>query len=139
MSSLAIVGGTGLTEFSDISIQESHSIETPYGETSAPLLRGNLQNKEVVFLARHGVDHTIPPHKINYRANIWALKSIGVTDIIGVAAVGGIHNDIPPQKVIIPDQIIDYTYGRKNTFFEDDLPEVAHIDLTYPYHSGVEA
>jgi len=119
MSRLAIIGGTGLTDIDELTISDSQTIETPYGDPSAAMQIGNLAGQEVVFLARHGVEHTIPPHKINYRANIWALKSLGVTDIIAVAAVGGIHKDIPPEKVIIPDQIIDYTYDRKHTFFEN--------------------
>ncbi len=137
MTKLAIIGGTGLTAINELSITETHSIETPYGEVSAPLVSGELSGNEVVFLARHGNDHTIPPHKINYRANIWALKSLGVADVIGVAAVGGIHKDIPPEKIIIPDQIIDYTYGRQHTFFEDDLSEVTHIDFTNPYNEAL--
>ena len=133
MAKLAIIGGTGLTSIDELSVKERHKIKTPYGDTSAALVAGSLVDKEVIFLARHGDDHTIPPHKINYRANIWALKNLEVTDIIGVAAVGGIHEDIPPEKVVIPDQIIDYTYNRQHTFFEDDLTEVTHIDFTYPY------
>ena len=137
MTKLAIIGGTGLTSMDDLQVTERHDVLTPYGETSALLLEGELAAKEVVFLARHGSGHTIPPHKINYRANIWALKSIGVTDVISVAAVGGIHAEIPPEKIVIPDQIIDYTYGRQHTFFEDDLSEVTHIDFTYPYHESL--
>ncbi|MGH1536898.1 MAG: S-methyl-5'-thioinosine phosphorylase [Gammaproteobacteria bacterium] len=134
MSKLAIIGGTGLTSIDELKILNSKTIETPYGAPSSPLTEGELAGKKIVFLARHGNGHTIPPHKINYRANIWALKSVAVTDVIGVAAVGGIHKDIPPKKIVIPDQIIDYTYGRKHTFFEDDLPEVTHIDFTKPYN-----
>ena len=135
MKKLAIIGGTGLTSFDDLSINEEKVIDTPYGEPSAAMQFGELAGHEVVFLARHGKNHNIPPHKINYRANIWALKSIGVTDIIAIAAVGGINKSIPPEKIIIPEQIIDYTYGRKHTYFENDLAQVTHIDLTYPYHS----
>ena len=113
------------------------AVDTPYGAPSAPLVVGELANKEIIFLARHGNSHTIPPHKINYRANIWALKSVGVTDVIAVAAVGGIHKDIPPEKIAIPDQIIDYTYARKHTFFEDNLSNVTHIDFTHPYSEGL--
>lgn len=134
MTKLAIIGGTGLTSIDEFSVTNSHIVETPYGETSAPLLEGELAGVGTVFLARHGSGHSIPPHKINYRANIWALKSIGVTDVIAVAAVGGIHKDIPPKKIVIPDQIIDYTFGRKHTYFEDDLSEVTHIDFTHPYN-----
>ena len=134
MTKLAIIGGTGLSNIDELTATKTQSIETPYGEISAPLMSGTLSGKEVVFMARHGSNHSIPPHKINYRANIWALKEIGVTDVIGVAAVGGIHSNVPPEKIIIPDQIIDYTYGRKHTFFEDDLSKVTHIDFTNPYN-----
>jgi len=137
MSKFAIIGGTGLTSIAELKELAEDTIATPYGEPSSPLIKGKLNGKEVIFLARHGSSHTIPPHKINYRANIWALKNAGVTDVIGVAAVGGIHQDIPPEKIIIPNQIIDYTYERKHTFFEDDLTEVTHIDFTNPYNENV--
>jgi len=134
---LAILGGTGLTSMQDLSIIDSRSIETPYGNPSADIQIGNLEGKEIAFLARHGTGHTIPPHKINYRANIWALKNMGVSNVIAVAAVGGIHPDIPPKKIIIPDQIIDYTFDRKHTYFEENLSEVTHIDFTFPYSENL--
>lgn len=134
MSKLAVIGGTGLTSIAELQIVSNETVDTPYGAPSASLVTGELAGKEIIFLARHGDGHTIPPHKINYRANIWALKSVGVTDVIAVAAVGGIHKDIPPEKIAIPDQLIDYTYGRKHTFFEDNLSEVTHIDFTHPYN-----
>ncbi len=137
MSKLAIIGGTGLTSIDELKIISSETIETPYGQPSSPLIEGELAGNIIIFLARHGNEHTIPPHKINYRANIWALKSVAVTDVIGVAAVGGIHKDIPPKKIVIPDQIIDYTNDRKHTFFEDDLSEVTHIDFTNPYNEDL--
>ncbi|HKJ22649.1 MAG TPA: S-methyl-5'-thioinosine phosphorylase, partial [Gammaproteobacteria bacterium] len=89
--------------------------------------------REVVFLARHGLEHALPPHKINYRANLWALKQAGVRAVIAVAAVGGIRQDMAPACLAIPDQIIDYTYSRANTYFEEDLTHVTHVDFTYPY------
>jgi 5'-methylthioadenosine phosphorylase/5'-methylthioinosine phosphorylase len=137
LNKLAIIGGTGLASIHELSLVSSESIETPYGTPSAPLIKGELAGKQVIFLARHGNDHTIPPHRINYRANIWALKSVGVTDVIAVAAVGGIHADISPKKIIIPDQIIDYTHDRKHTFFEENLSAVTHIDFTYPYSEAL--
>jgi len=133
MTKLAIIGGTGLASIEELKIVSNETVDTPYGAPRAILVTGELAGKEIIFIARHGNQHTIPPHKINYRANIWALKSVGVTDVIAVAAVGGIHKDIPPQKIVIPDQIIDYTYDRKHTFFEDALSEVTHIDFTHPY------
>lgn len=133
MSTLAIIGGTGLTRLPAFEILEKVSYETPWGEPSAPLLFGRLFGVDVVFLARHGENHTIPPHRINYRANIHALKEAGAESVIAAAAVGGIRKDMGPGKLIVPDQIIDYSYGRANTFFEDDLDHVTHIDFTYPY------
>jgi 5'-deoxy-5'-methylthioadenosine phosphorylase len=133
MVKLAIIGGTGLTSIEELNILDYLNVDTPYGAPSAPLIKGELAGKEIIFLARHGNQHTIPPHKINYRANIWALHSIGVTDVIAVAAVGGIHQNFSPEKIVIPTQIIDYTYGRKHTYFEDDLSEVVHTDFTHPY------
>ena len=108
-------------------------ITTPYGAPSGPLTFGNIGDHDVVFLARHGHRHTIPPHKVNYRANLWALKEAGATQVIAVAAVGGISDEMKPERIIIPDQIIDYTYGRAQTYFEDDLSFVTHIDFSQPY------
>ncbi len=132
MSELAIIGGTGLTSMEQLEIVRREVVHTPFGEPSAPFIHGRLFGKEVVFLARHGPGHTIPPHKINYRANIWALEYIGVKRIIAVAAVGGIRADMVPGRLVIPDQIIDYTWGRSNTFFEDGS-QVVHVDFTAPY------
>ena len=131
--SLAIIGGTGLTSLETLSISRQERVATPYGEPSGPLTHGELGGKAVVFLARHGYGHTIPPHKINYRANLWALQHSGVEQVIAVAAVGGIRADMEPGCLAFPDQIIDYTWSRGHTFFEDDLTHVTHIDFTYPY------
>lgn len=133
MAPLAIIGGTGLTSLETLRITHREMVSTPFGEPSGPLTHGELNDRPVVFLARHGYGHTIPPHKVNYRANIWALKQIGVRRVIAVAAVGGISADMAPGCLAIPDQIIDYTWSRAHTFFEDDLDEVTHIDFTDPY------
>ncbi|MDX1443551.1 MAG: S-methyl-5'-thioinosine phosphorylase [Gammaproteobacteria bacterium] len=133
MSEIGIIGGTGLTSLPELEIVRREVVYTPYGEPSGPVSHGVLNGVEVAFLARHGLGHTIPPHRVNYRANIWALKSIGVRRIVAVAAVGGIRSDMAPGSIAIPDQIIDYTYGRSHTFFEHDLEEVKHIDFTEPY------
>ena len=133
MANLAIIGGTGLTSLNGLEIIKREVIHTPFGEPSGPLTHGVLNGKEVLFLARHGYGHTIPPHRINYRANIWALHNAGVKQVIAVAAVGGIHDALPPGALAVPDQIIDYTWGRPSTYFEDDLTEVTHIDFSYPY------
>lgn len=133
MADLAIIGGTGLTRLQSLEITRKEVRHTPFGEPSAPFTYGRLEGKEVIFLPRHGPGHTIPPHRINYRANIWALHNIGVTHVIGMAAVGGIRADMGPARVAIPDQVIDYTWGRGHTFFEQDLTEVTHIDFSEPY------
>lgn len=133
MTKTAIIGGTGLTRLTDWAVTRREVIETPYGPPSSELIFGKLNSHEFVFLARHGDPHRFPPHKVNYRANISALKQVGVTSILAVAAVGGIGNDAAPGKIVIPNQIIDYTYGRINTFYEDDLDAVTHIDFSHPY------
>jgi 5'-methylthioinosine phosphorylase len=133
MVDLAIIGGTGLTSLKGLKISRREVVHTPYGEPSGALTFGSLCDREVVFIARHGYGHTIPPHMVNYRANLWALKYAGVSRVIAVCAVGGIHPDLLPGSLIIPDQIIDYTWSREHTFFEKDLTQVTHIDFTEPY------
>lgn len=137
MTKLAIIGGTGLSQMNGLQITSAESLTTPFGQPSADYILGTLNGTDVVFLARHGNPHTIPPHKINYRANIWGLQKLGVTDIIAVAAVGGITPSMKPTHIAIPDQIIDYSYGREHTFFADDLDAVTHIDFTYPYNQSL--
>ncbi|KAF0192514.1 MAG: 5'-methylthioadenosine phosphorylase [Gammaproteobacteria bacterium] len=137
MPELAIIGGTGLTSLHNLHIVRREVVHTPYGEPSGPLTYGELGGKEVVFLPRHGSGHNIPPHRINYRANISALKETGVTKVIAVAAVGGIRTDMVPGRLVVPDQIIDYTWSRANTFFEDGLTHVTHVDFTYPYSNDL--
>ncbi|MDT4291279.1 S-methyl-5'-thioinosine phosphorylase [Methylomonas sp. MO1] len=136
---LAIIGGTGLTQIEELTITGEERLTTPFGEPSAPYLLGELNGQKLVFLARHGNPHRIPPHKINYRANIWGLKQLGVSEIIGVAAVGGIGAKMAPAVIAIPDQLIDYSYGREHTFFADDLEHVTHIDFTEPYTPSLRA
>ncbi|TPQ26529.1 S-methyl-5'-thioinosine phosphorylase [Methylomonas koyamae] len=130
---LAIIGGTGLTQIAELSITGEQTLETPFGSPSAPYVFGELNGHSLIFLARHGNPHRIPPHKINYRANIWGLHQLGATEIIGVAAVGGIGAAMGPAKIAIPTQLIDYSYGREHTFFADELEHVTHIDFTEPY------
>ncbi|MGR9044214.1 MAG: S-methyl-5'-thioinosine phosphorylase [Gammaproteobacteria bacterium] len=139
MTQLAIIGGTGLTQLSDLKIIDRLKLETPFGSPSAEFVSGELNGQTIIFLARHGNPHTIAPHKINYRANIWGLKQLGVDRIVAVAAVGGITESMAPAHIAIPDQIIDYTYGRDHTFHEDDLDEVVHIDFTHPYTPHMRA
>ncbi len=130
---VAIIGGTGLTALDTLKITHREPLSTPYGEPSSPMIFGELGGRTVVFLARHGQHHTLPPHQINYRANLWALHRIGVRQVIAVAAVGGIRDDMTPGVLAFPDQLVDYTWGRHCTFFEDNLSHVTHIDFTEPY------
>lgn len=136
---LGIIGGTGLTQLANLEITHRQVIRTPYGEPSGALTFGSINNHQVVFLARHGYGHTIPPHLVNYRANLWALHSQGVRDVVSVATVGGIASELTPGAIVIPDQIIDYTYGRKNTYHDGIDQAVTHIDFTQPYSASLRA
>lgn len=133
MTKIAIIGGTGLTNMQGLEVTRREMGKTPYGSPSSVLKFGELYGTSVVFLARHGDHHTIPPHRINYRANLWALKEVGVECVIAVGAVGGITQSCAPGVVVIPDQIIDYTYDREHTYFDGAPAEVHHIDFTFPY------
>ena len=134
---LAIIGGSGLTQLSNLDVTRRLAVRTPYGEPSGALTFGRIAGAEVVFLARHGYGHTIAPHEVNYRANIWALQEQKVVDVISVASVGGIRTDMRPGVVAVPHQIIDYTWGRKSTFFEGGEKPVTHIDFTAPYSAAL--
>ncbi len=134
---LAIIGGTGMTQLDNLNITRRLIVRTPYGEPSQPLIFGEISGREVIFLARHGNGHTIPPHEVNYRANIAALHLQGVTEIAAIATVGGIHPDLSAGKIVIPHQIIDYTYGRKTTFHDGISNPVKHIDFTEPYSQSL--
>lgn len=129
----AIIGGSGMTQLSCLEISHRRIIRTPYGEPSGPLTFGKMRNENIVFLARHGHGHTIPPHAINYRANLWALHSLKPSHVIAVASVGGIRSDLTPGRLVVPHQIIDYTYERAFTYFDDTEQRVTHIDFTIPY------
>lgn len=130
---LGIIGGTGLTQLPGLTINHRQVIRTPYGEPSGPLTFGCLDGHPVIFIARHGHGHTIPPHLVNYRANIWALAEQQVTHVVSVATVGGIHADLAPGALCVPDQIIDYTHGRETTFTQYNGKPVSHFDFTWPY------
>lgn len=128
-----IIGGTGLTQLENLTITHRQIVRTPYGDASQPLLFGQLAGHDVVFLARHGAGHTIPPHAVNYRANIWALHSVGVVNLLAIATVGGITQDLAAGDIVLPNQIIDYTHGRNNTYHDGVVLPVKHIDFTEPY------
>lgn len=137
----AVFGGSGLTSLATLEVTRREVVRTPFGEPSGALTFGTLSGRDVVFLPRHGYGHTIPPHQINYRANLWALREARVDGVFAVTTVGGIRDDFGPGTLVVPDQIIDYTHGRQHTFFEG--PEssigtaVAHIDFTWPYAAGL--
>ncbi|MHB1512494.1 MAG: S-methyl-5'-thioinosine phosphorylase [Acidiferrobacter sp.] len=133
MKTLAIIGGSGLTHLRNLTVRERRVMRTPYGEPSAPMLYGLVNDHEVIFLPRHGHGHTIPPHSVNYQANMWALKECGVSHVVAVNAVGAINTELAPGTLVLPDQIIDYTYGRAHTFFGSHPEPVTHIDFTHPY------
>jgi 5'-methylthioadenosine phosphorylase len=135
---LAIIGGSGLTRLSTLAVAHREVVRTPYGEPSSALLFGQIAGHDVVFLARHGHGHTIPPHRVNYRANLWALKERGATAVLAVASVGGIR-DALPGALLLPDQLIDYTHGRDATFFDGGDQRVVHIDFTHPYDDALRA
>lgn len=130
---LGIIGGTGLTELAGLEILRREMYATPYGAPSGPLTFGRLYGREVVFLPRHGHDHTIPPHRVNYRANLFALRAAGAARVLAVAAVGGIAAELTPGRLAFPDQIIDYTWGRAHTLFDEPGTPVTHVDFTAPY------
>jgi len=134
---LGIIGGSGLTQLANLDVSHREVVRTPYGEPSGPLTFGNVCGQPVAFVARHGYGHTIPPHLVNYRANAFALHSVGVTEIISVASVGGIRNDLGPGVLVVPDQIIDYTWGREMTFQSGGEGAVVHVDFTDPYDDGL--
>ncbi|MTI62653.1 S-methyl-5'-thioinosine phosphorylase [Methylophaga sp.] len=137
MSLIGIIGGSGLSQYPGLQIDESRDMETAFGMPSAPLRIGRLNQHQVVFLPRHGDNHHIAPHRINYRANIDALRQLGVSHILAVAAVGGISEEYGPGTLAVPDQLIDYTHSREVSFFSDAFSADKHIDFTYPYHPAV--
>jgi 5'-methylthioadenosine phosphorylase len=128
-----IIGGSGLAKLAALEAPRRQVMRTPYGEPSGAITFGTLAGREIVFVARHGYGHTIAPHEINYRANIWALKELGVEGIFALASVGGIRDDLVPHSLVVPDQILDYTHSRESTFFERGSSVVTHIDFTQPY------
>lgn len=132
-----IIGGTGLNQLPGLELLAREEVSTPWGAPSAALVRGRLAGRDVVFLARHGEPHRIPPHRVNYRANLWALQAAGVSRVVAVNAVGGVDAAMPPGHFCVPDDLIDYTWGREMTYFADDLDAVTHIDFTQPYSSAV--
>lgn len=132
MSKIGVIGGSGLYEIKGLTIKKRKKITTPFGRPSDVYIIGQIENKEVIFLPRHGGIHNLPPHAINYRANIWGFKKLGVQRIISVSAVGSIKKGLRPGDIVVLDQIIDMTKNRKLTFY-DGQDGVVHIDFTEPY------
>jgi len=136
---LAIIGGSGLSKLGNMGETRRKVARTPYGEPSGALTFGRIGGCDVLFLARHGYGHTIAPHEVNYRANLWALKDAGADEVVSVASVGGITEPMKPGSLCLPHQVIDYTWGRTATFFEGRGVPVNHIDFTEPYSRGMRA
>lgn len=130
---LAIIGGSGLTTLSNLDVSHREVVRTPYGEPSGAVVFGQICGQPAMFLPRHGYGHTIAPHMVNYRANLWALHHHKASGVISVASVGGIRSDLQPGDIVLPSQIIDYTWGRKSTYFEASGTPVTHVDFTEPY------
>jgi 5'-methylthioinosine phosphorylase len=132
--SLALIGGTGLSSLDGLQLRRLHAVETPYGSPSMAVEEGEICGETLFFLHRHGGRGApIPPHLVNYRANLWALKELGVSAVIGVNAVGAISKTLRPGRLVIPDQLIDYTWGREHSFDDGSRGELLHIDFTEPY------
>lgn len=130
---LAVIGGTGVYRLAQLDDVNSHVVETRYGTPSGPIRVGTLLGQRVAFLARHGEGHSLPPHKINYRANLAALQQIGATRVLALNTVGGITEQFGPRVLACPDQLIDYTWGRISTLSEEPGTEVLHVDFGHPY------
>jgi 5'-methylthioinosine phosphorylase len=133
MKSLAIIGGTGIDQLEGLETGATREVETPYGEPSRPIQFGTLGQVQLLFLQRHGSPRAIPPHLINYRANLWALRELGATDVVAINAVGGIAEGMRPGRLVIPDQVIDYTWGREHTIDTGESGALMHIEFTEPY------
>lgn len=131
MVKAGIIAGSGFYDIEGVKVLEERTIATPYGQSSDVYRICELSGKMFIFIARHGSPHRIPPHKVNYRANIWGLRELGVERILSVNAVGGINRLMHPGDIVIADQVIDMTHGRESTFY--DAAEVVHIDFTMPY------
>ncbi|MCK0536513.1 S-methyl-5'-thioinosine phosphorylase [Alcanivorax quisquiliarum] len=136
---LAFIGGTGLTRMDNLQVQDRLQISTQWGAPSAPVVQGELASRPVLFLARHGDPHVLLPHQVNYRANMAALKEAGASAVIAVNAVGGISAHARSGVIVSPDQLIDYSWGRDMTFFDDRSGPVTHVDFSWPFDAALRA
>ncbi len=135
---LAVIGGTGVYKLAELAGVQRHVVETPFGEPSDAIVDGQLDGRRVLFLARHGEGHALCPHEINYRANLWALKSLGAQSVLAINSVGGISDNMGPKVLAVPDQVIDYTWGRAHTYFGAG-GTVEHVDMGWPYDPSLRA
>ncbi|MGI9265065.1 MAG: S-methyl-5'-thioinosine phosphorylase [Gammaproteobacteria bacterium] len=136
MTVLGVIGGSGMPGITELTDVMRHNPDTPYGDTSSPILSGRLNGIELIFLARHGEQHTIAPHRVNYRANVWALHQLGAERLLAVNTVGGINRSLIIPSIAAPDQVVDYTWGRAHTFSDGPPDRVIHIDFTHPYDAS---
>jgi len=127
---LGVIGGSGLYQMSGLENSETVDIDTPFGKPSAPVVIGEIAGKRVAFLARHGIGHHISPSEVNYRANIYALKKLGIRKVVSISACGSLREDYEPGHIVVPDQIFDFTRGRNRSFFGDGL--VVHVGTADP-------
>ncbi|MEO7052096.1 MAG: S-methyl-5'-thioinosine phosphorylase [Rhodanobacter sp.] len=130
---LAVIGGSGLYQFPGLQNTVRRAMGTPYGNPSGDVVLGDFGGMRVAFLARHGENHSLPPHRVNYRANVWALQELGARRIVGINAVGGIRDDMGPRVIVVPDQLIDYSHGRLSSYCDVEGAAVRHIDFSEPY------
>ncbi|HKL62001.1 MAG TPA: S-methyl-5'-thioinosine phosphorylase [Woeseiaceae bacterium] len=136
-SGIAVIGGSGLERMPGVEVVESRETTTPFGPPSAALVRLSVSGQGFWFLSRHGAGHDIAPHRVNYRANLWALDQLGVTRVVAVNAVGVVPAEPPLGSLAVPDQVIDYTWGRESTFFDGESAPLEHADFTEPYAAGL--
>lgn len=134
-----VIGGSGLEALPELEAVESRPLDTPYGAPSGPLVTATLGGQSVAFLHRHGGERQLAPHQINYRANVWALKSLGVQQLLSVNAVGGVAPELAPGDMVVPDQLLDYTWGRDHSFNLRPNGSIQHIDFTQPYSEPVRS
>ena len=136
---LAVIGGTGVYRLASLEGAEAVGGDTPWGAPSGPVRVGSIRGRRVAFLARHGEGHSLPPHRVNYRANLWQLRQLGASRVLAINTVGGITERFGPRVLALPDQLIDYTWGRASSFWDGEGGEVLHVDFGDPYTPSLRA
>lgn len=136
---LAVIGGTGVYRLASLEGAEAVTGDTPWGAPSGPVRIGTLAGRRVAFLARHGEGHSLPPHRVNYRANLWQLRQLGASRVLAINTVGGITERFGPRVLALPDQLIDYTWGRAASFWDGEGGDVLHVDFGDPYTPSLRA